>query len=89
MKILAGFGLAIAMTATAQAAEQPPAQGEPKLVCKRDRQGVDTGSNFRGPAKRICKTQADWDELERDARETFRRADQTANRQPEYKPQGR
>ena len=70
-----GGTLCMAPPAVAAAASEAAAQdASEKMICKRDRNSRATGSNLR-VSERICKTQSEWDRLEKDAQDTRRRLD--------------
>lgn len=66
---------AIAGSGSDAAAQEPT--GSEKMVCKRDRNSRATGSNMR-VSDRVCKTEAEWARLEKDAQDTRRRMDDSA-----------
>lgn len=57
---------AIAAANPAATAEQPAKAAKPKLVCRTE---LPTGSRLGGT--RICKTQAEWDDIARNSRDTL------------------
>ena len=68
------MSLLFALTAVAAAAGQAPAAAPPqpkaaaeKKICKREET---TGSRVNG--KRVCKTRAQWDAIQREAQEAMR-----------------
>ena len=71
MRILFGIAAALLFTATAVQAEDKPAEGKDKPICKRVYE-ADTGSHFTS-SKRVCRTALEWKELEGETQRTMQR----------------
>jgi hypothetical protein len=62
MRMLFGAAAVLLITASAVAAPEPKDRPEDKIICKRIYE-ADTGSHFQS-SKRVCRTAADWKEIE-------------------------
>jgi hypothetical protein len=83
MRVL-GFVALACLGVTAAAVAKDPAPD--KIVCKRQ-YDADTGSHFQS-SRRVCRTQAEWKEIENQTEQTMRKIRDGGSANPSALSQG-